>query len=287
MIIEAVDFVLRPCVKWYHIAISHSVGSTFGAPAQLKVYCDSKLRFHKKCVYPIVKRPFTRCFIATDDFNPRPRALFAQLSTIYFFDSVLTQDQVQGLFSIGPSYMFSFQNSDLPPDMLISMSSFPDMINGSLTPYIFLTYNAKALDAVGNLFLDNTPESNHIKNENLNMHALKLPGTHACVSRDVRHTLDCLGGIRLLFPLFAQLDEPTNIMNDAFGMGFYFYFFSYLDEKLSLDSSNPHFLEQILRVLCEMIHANSSNQAFMQSGICLFFYISLFSPWFRRYESFT
>ena len=41
------------------------------------------------------------------------------------------------------------------------------------------------------------------------MHALRRPGTIECVTRDVRDTLDCLGGVKVLFPLFAQFDQPA------------------------------------------------------------------------------
>lgn len=39
------------------------------------------------------------------------------------------------------------------------------------------------------------------------MHAMRLPGTRECVTRDVRDALDCLGGLKVLLPLFAQYDH--------------------------------------------------------------------------------
>lgn len=39
------------------------------------------------------------------------------------------------------------------------------------------------------------------------MHAMRLPGTRECVTRDVRDALDCLGGVKVLLPLFAQYDH--------------------------------------------------------------------------------
>lgn len=41
------------------------------------------------------------------------------------------------------------------------------------------------------------------------MHALRLPGTRECVTRDVRDALDCLGGVKVLLPLFAQYDHAV------------------------------------------------------------------------------
>lgn len=39
------------------------------------------------------------------------------------------------------------------------------------------------------------------------MHAMRLPGTRECMKRDVRDALDCLGGVKVLLPLFAQYDH--------------------------------------------------------------------------------
>ena len=40
------------------------------------------------------------------------------------------------------------------------------------------------------------------------MDATPLPGTHRCVRHSVLSALDSLGGIKVIFPLFAQLDQP-------------------------------------------------------------------------------
>jgi hypothetical protein len=81
-----------------------------------------------------------------------------------------------------------------------------------LSSRIFLAYNSKARD--GSLFLDNTPRSNRFAagpRRKRGMHALSLPGTYQCVTRHVKDVLHCLGGIRVLFPLFAQLDQPVKV----------------------------------------------------------------------------
>lgn len=43
------------------------------------------------------------------------------------------------------------------------------------------------------------------------MHAMRLPGTRECVTRDVRDALDCLGGVKVLLPLFAQYDHGVQL----------------------------------------------------------------------------
>ena len=119
-----------------------------------------------------------------------------------------------------------------------------DILDGSLTSLVALTYNP----AVWSLdyFLDNTPDKNPVKwkpwpvakgtasssgagsarGENLlsatsghsnvdvqplpgKMHARRiLPGTYRSSTQNVRMALDSLGGLKAIFPLFVQLDQP-------------------------------------------------------------------------------
>jgi hypothetical protein len=80
------------------------------------------------------------------------------------------------------------------------------------------------------------------------MHVLRLPGTHHCITRDINDTLDSLGGIRVLFPLFLQLDNPIKLSDR---------------QQISQDV-DPQYLTSLLRIFCDMIRNNSSNQQFMQ-----------------------
>jgi hypothetical protein len=81
------------------------------------------------------------------------------------------------------------------------------------------------------------------------MHALRLPGTHHCVTRDINDTLDCLGGIKVLFPLFVQLDNPVKLPHTGV-----------LSHEV-----DPEFLTNLLKILTGMIRSNSANQQFMQN----------------------
>jgi hypothetical protein len=210
------------------------VAPTFGDP-ELRIYVDTKLRCSEPLKYPKFKQPLTRCFIGTDQALPRPRALFGQMSSIYFFDDALSADQVESLFWLRSSYVLTFQ----PSDAAHHFPACAPILNGSLTSKILFTYNSKACDA--DWFLDNAPDNgrslssapslpsapssssssptgNHAPSLNLAafsssqrvpMHARRLPGTHQCITRDIKDTLDCLGGIQVLFPLFVQLDQPV------------------------------------------------------------------------------
>ena len=99
------------------------------------------------------------------------------------------------------------------------------------------------------------------------MHARRLPGTHQCTTRDINDTLDCLGGIRVLFPLFVQLDQPARLPRlDAAAA-------AAAATNLSAASIAPafelsyavdhDFIVQLIGVLCNLIYDNPSNQEFM------------------------
>jgi hypothetical protein len=264
---ETMDFQLKPRVKFYHLVVAHKVAPTFGSP-ELRIYVDTKLRCAKPLKYPKFKDTLQKCFIGTNDASPRPHALFAQLSSIYFFDDVLNDKQVESLFWLKSSYSLCFQASEAAHH---SPACAP-ILNGSLTDKICFAYNARACD--GDWFLDNAPEngprslssagpqialSRSSTSLNLQkvptsasskvrvpMHARRLPGTHQCSTRDINDMLDCMGGIRVLFPIFVQLDQPIKGPDGA----------------LSYDV-DADFLVQLLGLICDMIYENPSNQKFM------------------------
>jgi hypothetical protein len=152
--VESLDFVLKPRIKFYHLVITHQVAPTFGQP-ELKIYVDTYLRLTKPMKYPNFKgKVLSHSFIGTDQAFPKPRAFFGQMSTIYLFDDVLSQQQVESMYWLESSYSSTFAPSELSQHG----ASCALILNGSLTAHILFCYSSKAGDAV--LFFDNTPEGN-------------------------------------------------------------------------------------------------------------------------------
>ncbi len=89
----------------------------------------------------------------------------------------------------------------------------PSVSNSGLSDKVFLAYNAKARDK--QTVLDNTPRALSQRGSVAVLHATALPGTQLCITRHVKDVFHCLGGISLLFPLFAQLDQPSLQWSDA------------------------------------------------------------------------
>ena len=59
----------------------------------------------------------------------------------------------------------------------------------------------------GKFALDNSPETLFAR-EPLNA---RMYDIHVCLTTNVKDVLHCLGGIDVLFPLFAQLDQPYQL----------------------------------------------------------------------------
>ena len=242
---EQFDVTFRP-KYWFHLAITHVV-RTFGV-SELSLFIDGKLRNTIGMRYPSVAQPLKRCFIATDGAKSKPQAFFGQMGPIYVFEDALTALEIETIYSVGPSYSFTFEQ-----------------IDPALSSKIFLAYNAKARDQ--QLFLDNTPRGNRAGSGNRSMHAVALAGTHQCVTRHVKDVLHCLGGISVLFPLLEQLDLPV-----ALPVPLTKSFSSITEISYKVD---PNLLVQILRVFVVMIRNNPINQAFMKqsSGFAVIAYV--------------
>ena len=268
------QFTLKPR-RWYHLVISHSVGM-FGSN-EVRMYVDGvAVEIVKNSKYPSVNAPLKRCYIGSDNSHPKPQAFFGEMGPVYIFEDYLTDKQVAAIYSLGASYMFTFEQ----------------VLDGQLSAKIFLAYNSNA--SKQGRFLDNTPRSNRLGSTRMaGMHATYFPGTHQCVTRHVGDVLHCLGGISVFFPLFAQLDYPVAVRIDKRKKGSG----RKLEEEQDKDTDNlsddrnvvnvypstsstasashrvrlfydtdPRFLENLLRTLAVMVQDNPINQAFVRES---------------------
>lgn len=163
-----------------------------------------------------------------------------QMGALYFFSCSLSEGQLQSIHALGPDYIYNFEPfSAVYRDVTnASKKKWVDpilsILDGVITSKIFLTFNPAVWR--GEAFLDNTPSKNDLKwrvpvglnIENAlqgldfgaihldssgfyKMHAFCLPGTYRSTTQDVRLALNSLGGIKILFPLFAQLDQARKL----------------------------------------------------------------------------
>ena len=253
--------------EWHFLALSHT-RSKFRTSSSVTVLLDERI-----CSLDL---SFPRFESAIRGFLGRSNdgdALHGQMGAAYLFDESLPDDKLRSLYALGPNYTFLFERSEVD---LRRQDECVDprrgyALDGSLTAKIMLAYNPSVHE--GDAFLDATPELNAISWGSLGwgfgearpergqvevfadevprpgpgrMHALRLPGTMACATKDLRSTLDCVGGVRVLFPLFQQCDLPS---------------------ALPSAGDDSRLCEHLLSLLSTLLDRESAaNQSFLQSG---------------------
>lgn len=212
--------------SWHHIGVSHSPAG-FRNKSEMLVVIDGESsrhaipfpRFSEEVKYPTIGD------VAPSFQEDSVRSAFCGLmSAVYFFSDPLQEAYLAGIFSLGPQYAGLFSDKD---DVFAteSNSRTSKALDGSLTPLIMLAFNPGVYK--GNLLIDNSPEQNvnnwkpvgfaekFSKSDDTSdftaldstksMHARKLSGLYICSSQEMRDSLDCLGGVKVLLPLFSQL----------------------------------------------------------------------------------
>ena len=232
---------------WHHIALAHTA-SNFRSKSELLVLINSKRSQHT-ITYPRFSDEVRYPTIGDVSPNFRDEGsittFFGQVAPIYFFSESLPEVYLQGIYELGPNYSQLFSDKDNSTQSFDSSvqrgPNFARVQDGFLSAAIMLTYNP-ALRR-GNVIIDNTPE----KNVNLwrpsrfteefceqgespmqdlletggtednsaadagrRMNAMRLRGTYVFSTRDVRDSFDCLGGVKVLLPLFTQLHNAVD-----------------------------------------------------------------------------
>lgn len=160
--------------------------------------------------------------------------LRGQLGAIYLFNDSLSEVHMRGIRDLGPDYFYCFEPFSAQYNRSNNLSAQKqagdpamNILDGSLTNSVALTYNPAVWS--GDYFLDSTPDKNTgIKWKAWpgcvtesgsstmmpqpypgKMHAKRiLPGTYRSNTQNLRIALDSLGGLKAIFPLFAQFDQP-------------------------------------------------------------------------------
>jgi Neurobeachin/BDCP, DUF4704 alpha solenoid region/Neurobeachin alpha solenoid region/Concanavalin A-like lectin/glucanases superfamily len=232
--------------RWYFVAITHANHSRHPfKDSEVRLYVDGKLAQKAYLKYCPFVAPITLARIGSNaevhtgsGFRLyREAPFYGQMGSMYLFDEVLTAAQVKGINQLGPDYAANFHASDSGVESSISARS--PLLDGTLTSHIFLTYNCRAVN--GDVLLDSTPERNREKP----LHARLLGCIHSCITRDIKTQIHCLGGINVLLPLFAQLDQPLAPAEGSSAIDY---------------SPDPALPVQVFNVLREVLCGNAFNE---------------------------
>ena len=190
--------------RWYMLAVVYIYNRW--TKSEIKCFVNGQLASTTEMTWSIsTSDPFDKCFIGATSELDDDRLFCGQMAAIYLFSEALSAHQVCAMHRLGPGYksQFRFENE---MQMHLPENHRRVLYDGKLASAIVFMYNAVATDS--QLCLQSAPKGNasyfvHTP------HALMLSGVQAVITHSVHNTLNSIGGVQLLFPLFTQLDLPV------------------------------------------------------------------------------
>lgn len=206
--------------RWHFLCVTHSIGRAFSAGSLLRCYLDGDLVSSERCRYAKVGEPLTSCMIGAKLKMPNyddnvltfesivdSCPFFGQIGPVYLFNDAISAEQVQSIYSLGPSYMYSFLDNEALP---LSGDKLPSGIldaKDGLASRIIFGLNAQA--SVGRMLFNVSPITSHQMDKN-SFEAAVIGGTQLCSRRLLQQIIYCVGGVSVLFPLITQYCEFEN-----------------------------------------------------------------------------
>ncbi|CAI9116125.1 OLC1v1017198C2 [Oldenlandia corymbosa var. corymbosa] len=198
--------------KWHFLCLTHTIGRAFSGGSQLRCFIDGVLVFSEKCRYAKVNEVLMNCSVGAkvhlpyydeDDsiFSIKDSSpFFGQIGPVYLLNDAITLEQVQSIYSLGPSYMYSFVDNDIGT----LENSLPGVIldaRDGLSSKIIFGLNAQASN--GRTLFNVSPSLELVSNHS-SFEATVLVGTQLCSRRLLQQIIYCVGGVSVFFPLFTQ-----------------------------------------------------------------------------------
>ncbi|KAK3927685.1 Neurobeachin [Frankliniella fusca] len=225
--------------KWYMIAVVYIYNRW--TKSEIKCLVNGQLASSTEMAWFVSTNDvFDKCYIGATPELDEERVFCGQMSAIYVFSEALSTHQICAMHRLGPSYksQFRFDNEcnlnlpdnhrrvsewgDLehelePPESTHNPQSLEApqcmteqwlrtvLYDGKLSSAIVFMYNPVATDS--QLCLQSAPKGNQSFFVHT-PHALMLQDVKAVITHSIHSTLNSIGGIQVLFPLFSQLDLP-------------------------------------------------------------------------------
>jgi hypothetical protein len=222
--------------RWHYLGLSHS-DAAFRSAGDLCVLLDSNYSKHR-LHFPKFRDSIPEIRVGDCTERLRPAGVNTtfrgRTGAIYLFSEALTEPQLRYIFHLGPGFANHFSQQDTPTS---ANDPYASMLDGSLNSSIMLAINPAVLQ--GNVFLDTTPARNLVRfkkakstsskstptsavdtadeatSSNGNVNFFRHSGTYYCFTRDIRDALYCLGGFKVLLPLFSQFDQPLKLADGS------------------------------------------------------------------------
>ncbi|GAB2247807.1 hypothetical protein Droror1_Dr00007689 [Drosera rotundifolia] len=243
--------------RWHFLCVTHNSGKAFSGGSLFRCYVDGALVSSEKCRYARLNELSTYCAIGAkipQSLIRKDKALHSvndvspfsgQIGPVYMFSDAITSEQVLGIYSLGPSYMYSFFDNGvtISPDDPTTGGFF----NGKddLASKMIFGLNAQARQ--GRELYNVAPLLQNALDKHF-FEAAILPGTQLCSRRLLKEIIYCVGGISVFFPLFTQcylpgLDNPNDGSHD-----------------LIIPFTKERLTAEIIELIASVLDDNLSNQ---------------------------
>ncbi|XP_061716783.1 neurobeachin isoform X9 [Cydia pomonella] len=206
--------------RWYAIAVVYIYNRW--TKSEIKCLVNGQLASSTEMAWFVsTNDPFDKCYIGATAELDEERVFCGQMAAIYLFGEALTTHQICAMHRLGPGYKGQFRfDTECPtqlPTSEVRVDRYGDLVHdptqnihdvlydGKLSSAIVFMYNPVATD--GQLCLQSAPKGN-VSYFVHTPHALMLQEVKAVVTHSIHSALNSIGGVQVLFPLFAQLDLP-------------------------------------------------------------------------------
>ncbi|XP_064880180.1 lipopolysaccharide-responsive and beige-like anchor protein [Oncorhynchus nerka] len=188
--------------KWYMVTIVHVYNRWKNS--EISCYVNGELASYGEITWFVnTSDTFDKCFLGSSETADAKRMFCGQMGAVYLFGEALSAAQILAIYQLGPGYKGTFKYK-AESDHLFAEHHKTLLYDGKLSSGISFSYNPRATDA--QLCLESSPKDNasifiH------SPHALMLQDVKAVVTHSVQSAIHSIGGVQVLFPLFAQLDH--------------------------------------------------------------------------------
>uniref|UniRef100_A0A673WYZ7 LPS responsive beige-like anchor protein n=1 Tax=Salmo trutta TaxID=8032 RepID=A0A673WYZ7_SALTR len=188
--------------KWYMVTIVHVYNRWKNS--EISCYVNGELASYGELAWFVnTSDTFDKCFLGSSETADVNRVFCGQMGAVYLFGEALSAAQILAIYQLGPGYKGTFKYK-AESDLLFAEHHKILLYEGKLSSCISFSYNPRATDA--QLCLESSPKDNASIFVH-SPHALMLQDVKAVVTHSVQSAIHSIGGVQVLFPLFAQLDH--------------------------------------------------------------------------------
>ncbi|XP_045151741.1 lipopolysaccharide-responsive and beige-like anchor protein [Echinops telfairi] len=197
---HCVKFDFKP-QKWYMVTIVHIYNRWKNS--ELRCYVNGELASYGEITWFVnTSDTFDKCFLGSSETADANRVFCGQMTAVYLFSEALNAAQIFAIYQLGLGYKGTFKFK-AESDLFLAEHHKLLLYDGKLSNAIAFTYNPRATDA--QLCLESSPKDNPSIFVH-SPHALMLQDVKAVLTHSIQSAMHSIGGVQVLFPLFAQLD---------------------------------------------------------------------------------